>query len=107
MQLIRVIIITGKSEIILGIKPDLELRLPTGDAHPLPDVKFLLLYYHWRLNVLLGYPDFIHAAPNVVYQIIFLAVDLDTAAPRLTSWFNNPSIFGAVQSKLKCSYRVF
>ena len=107
MQLVRVIIVTGKPEVIFSIKPDFKLGLPTGDADPLPDVEFLLLDYHGWLNVLLSNPDFIHAAPYVIYQIIFLAVDLDAAAPRLTSWFNNPSILGAVKSKLKRANRVF
>jgi hypothetical protein len=43
MQLIRIIVVTGKPEVILGIEPYLKLGLPAGDAYPLPDVEFLLL----------------------------------------------------------------
>ena len=106
MQLIWVIIITCKPKVIFIIKPNFKLRLPICDAYPLPDVEFFLLDDHGGLDIFLGDPDFVHAAPYVVYQIIFLTVDLDAAAPRFSAWFNNPCIFGPVQPELERPNRV-
>ena len=100
MQLIGVIVITSKPEVVLSVKPYLELGPPAGDADPLSDVELFLLDYHWGLNVLLGDPDFVKTVSNVVYQVVLLTVDLDASASRLTPWFNNPGIFCAIEPKL-------
>jgi hypothetical protein len=101
VQLVWVVVITGKPEIVFVVKPYLEFGLPAGYTDPLSNVELLLLYYHRRLNILLRYPNFIQAVANVIYQVVFLTVNLNSSASRLPSWFNDPSVFGAIQSKLK------
>ena len=67
MELVRVVVITRKSQVVLRIEPNFELRFPICYDYPLANIKFLLLDYKRRLNVFLGDPNLIHARPNVIH----------------------------------------
>lgn len=61
IQLIRIVVVTRETQVIVSVEPDLELGLPAGDAYPLTNVKLLLLDNERRLDVLLRDPDAVHA----------------------------------------------
>lgn len=104
MQFVWVVIFTCESKIVLSVEPDLELGSPICHANPLADVELLLPDDQGRLDILLRYPNLIHACPDVVHKVILVTVNLNAAASGLSSRLHNPSILGPIESKLKVTH---
>jgi hypothetical protein len=96
VELVRIIVLRSKSKVVFIIKPYLKFRFPRSDANPLSYIEFLLPNDQRRLDVLLSDPDLVGARPYVVHQIVFLAMNLYTSAPRFATWFHYPRIFSPI-----------
>lgn len=100
VQLVWVVVLAREPQVVLGVEPNLELGFPVGDDDPLADVELPALDNERRLDVLLGNPNLVHARPDVVVQVILVAVNLDASAARLPTWFHNPGVLLTVQTVL-------
>ena len=97
VELIGIVVVARKPQVVFRVEPYFKLGLPARDAHPLPDVKLLLLDDQGRLNVLLGHPNLVHARSNVIVQVVLGGVNLYAPTPRLAAGLHNPRILCAIQ----------